>query len=121
MSESLTLGQKGELHALKYLQDAGYLIRHRNWTYGKREVDIIAETSDYVVFVEVKTRTESLMERIDEIVNSEKRRSILYVAEAYIKRYEIDKEARFDIIVVVAKGENFVIDHREDAFYPTLR
>lgn len=121
MSESLSLGQKGELHALKYLQDAGYIIRHRNWTYGRKEVDIVAENSDYIVFVEVKTRTESLMERIDEIVNTEKRRSIMYAAEAYIKRYKIDKEARFDIIVVIAKGEDFVTDHREDAFYPTLR
>lgn len=121
MSESLSLGQKGELHALKYLQDAGYIIRHRNWTYGRKEVDIVAENSDYVVFVEVKTRTESLMQRIDEIVNTEKRRSIMYAAEAYIKRYKIDKEARFDIIVVIAKGEDFVTDHREDAFYPTLR
>jgi len=121
MSESLSLGQKGELHAMKYLQDAGYNIRHRNWTFGKKEIDIVAENNEFIVFVEVKTRTESLMEKIDEIVNSEKRRSIIYAAEAYIKKYNIDKDARFDVIVLIAKGWSFETDHREDAFYPTLR
>jgi putative endonuclease len=54
-------------------------------------------------------------------VNTEKRRSMIYAAETYIKRNNIDKECRFDLITVIRKGDTHQIDHLEDAFYPTLR
>jgi Holliday junction resolvase-like predicted endonuclease len=52
----------------------------------------------------------------------EKRQSMIYAADTYIQRYDINKESRFDVITVVAKGQTLEIDqHIESAFYPTLR
>ena len=122
MSESQTLGQTGEDKAVSYLKESGYKIRHRNWRSGKKEVDIVAENKDFVVFVEVKTRTEGFLEKLSEAVSREKQRLMIFAAEGYIQRYNISKESRFDIITVIVKGQTFEIEqHIEDAFYPTLR
>ena len=122
MSESQTLGQTGEEKAVLYLKESGYKIRHRNWRSGKKELDIVAENNDFVVFVEVKTRTEGFLEKLSEAVSREKQRLMIFAAEAYIKKYDITKESRFDVITVLVKGQTFEIEqHIEDAFYPTLR
>jgi putative endonuclease len=121
MNESQSLGQKGENEAALYLEKKGYRIRHRNWKSGKLELDIVAENSDYIVFVEVKTRTEEFIIQPGDIVNNQKQKSILFAADGYIKRYNLDVESRFDIITVVSKNNSFEIEHIEAAFYPTLR
>jgi len=122
MSDSSTLGLKGESKAAAYLQEKGYKIRHRNWKTGKLELDIIAENTDYVVFVEVKTRTEGYLGEINEIITREKQKLMVLAADSYIRKYDISKESRFDIIIIVVKGQVLEIDqHIEYAFYPTLR
>ena len=122
MSESSTLGLKGESKAAAYLQEKGYKIRHRNWKTGKLEVDIIAENSEYVVFTEVKTRTEGFLGELSDLVTKEKQKLIVLAADSYIKRYDVTKESRFDVIIIVVNGQVFEIEqHIEDAFYPTLR
>lgn len=52
------LGKEGELLAANHLQSEGYVIRHRNWRCGHKELDIVAEKDGTLVFVEVKTRKE---------------------------------------------------------------
>jgi len=121
MSESHNLGIKGEDIAAEYLQNKGYKIRHRNWKSGKRELDIVAENKDFIVFVEVKTRTEDFLMPPVSAVNSEKQRSMIYTADSYLQKYAIDKESRFDVITIINKGKSSEIEHKEDAFYPTLR
>ena len=50
-------GQLGENLAIQYLMHKEYTILARNWRYGKGELDIIAKKDQYLVIVEVKTRT----------------------------------------------------------------
>lgn len=121
MAEFHNLGQAGEEEAVKYLEEKGYKILMRNWKAGKHEIDIIAETNDFIVFVEVKTRSEDYLLDPSEAVTREKQRSIIFAADTFIKRYNIDKESRFDIITVIKKGSSFHTDHIENAFYPTLK
>jgi putative endonuclease len=121
MSESHSLGQKGENAAVAFLEKAGYRIRHRNWKSGKRELDIVAENNDLIVFVEVKTRTDDQWMEPRNLVPRDKQRSIIYAADGYIQKYNITKESRFDVIILMGKSEPFKIDHIENAFYPTLR
>jgi len=121
MAESHSLGKKGEELAADHLKEKGYKILHRNWRSGKRELDIVAENNDFVVFAEVKTRSENFLAGAGDTVSREKQRLMLFAAESYIKRYNINKDSRFDIITVISKGQNYSIEHLENAFYPTLR
>ena len=122
MAESHNLGQKGEDLAVEHLKKAGYRILHRNWKAGKLEIDIIAENKDFIVFIEVKTRSEDYQEHPLSAINREKRRSMEYAANNFIQWNKIDKESRFDVITVIINRDNTnQIDHIEDAFYPTLK
>ena len=121
MAESHNLGQKGEDLAADHLKKAGFKILFRNWKWGKHEIDIIAENKDFIVFAEVKTRTDDYQMHPVTAVTNEKQKSIIYAADGYLQKFNIDKESRFDVITIIKKGESYQIDHIEDAFYPTLR
>jgi putative endonuclease len=121
MSESNKLGHKGEDLATDHLKKSGFTIRHRNWKHGKREIDIIAENKDFIVFIEVKTRTENYQIHPVTAITPEKQRSIIYAADGYIQKYNINKESRFDVITIINRVDSHTIEHIEDAFYPTLR
>lgn len=121
MNESQSLGQTGEDLAANLLLKKGFKILHRNWKSGRNEIDIIAENSDRVVFVEVKTRSNDLFVKPSDLVPVSKQRIIINAAHWYIKRFNVTKESRFDVITVLMKDEEPVIDHVEAAYYPTLR
>jgi len=121
MAESHNLGQKGEDLAAEHMKNAGFRILCRNWKWGKHEIDIIAEKKEMIIFVEVKTRSDDFQMHPATAVTNEKQRSVIYAADGYIRKFDIDKESRFDIITVIKTGESYQIDHIEDAFYPTLR
>jgi putative endonuclease len=121
MAESHNLGHKGEDIAVEHLKKAGYKILYRNWKSGKLEIDIIAENKDFIVFVEVKTRSDDFQVDPRTAVNREKQRSMIFAANTYIQSNSIDKESRFDVIIVIKKGNEHQVEHIPDAFYPTLR
>lgn len=121
MAESHNLGEKGEDIAAEYLGLSGYKILSRNFKWGKNEIDIIAENRDFIVFVEVKTRSADYYVHPSEAVTPDKQRCIIRAADGYINKFNILKESRFDVITVIQKGDKYETDHIESAFYPTLR
>jgi putative endonuclease len=121
MAESHNLGQKGEDLAADHLKKAGFKMLFRNWKWGKHEIDIIAENKDLILFVEVKTRSEDYQMHPVTAITIAKQKSIIYAADGYLQRFNINKESRFDVITIIKKGESYLIDHIENAFYPTLR
>lgn len=56
------LGLKGEVTATNYLISKGYKIIEKNYRTKFSEVDLIALYGDFLVFIEVKTRTSSSSE-----------------------------------------------------------
>lgn len=114
------LGQTGEEAAQNYLKDRGYTIREVNWRYRRIEVDILAETSQYLVVVEVKSRRNTLFKDPAQAVNTAKINRLVKAAQAYVLRYGINKEVRFDIIEVVSTANGFDINHIADAFVPPV-
>jgi len=121
MAESHNLGQKGEDLAADHLEKSGYKILFRNWKWGKHEIDIIAENKDFIIFAEVKTRSNDFQMHTASAVTREKQKSIIWAANGYLQKFNVDKEGRFDVITIIKTGESYQIDHIEGAFYQTLR
>ena len=125
MATHNTIGKSGEEYAEKILRQKGYNIDAKNWRLGHLEIDIVASNKEYIVFVEVKTRTSTFgMHNPEEYVDKPKRSRMVIAANAYIKYYKVDKKPRFDIIGLLMNPitENIEqCNHLENAFSPPLR
>lgn len=119
MAQHNLLGKKGEMLASRYLLDKGYAILEYNWRCGHKEIDIIAQERDVLVFVEVKSRATDTYGDAADAVTPIKIARLISAAEVYVQRKKIDLPVRFDIVTVVGSGEHHRIEHIEDAFYPT--
>ena len=120
MAEHNELGKAGEEMALKHIRGLGYKILELNWRYGREEIDIIAKDGDMLVIIEVKTRATSWFGEPEFAVTRSKQRTLIRAAEAYIMKYDLDVETRFDIISVIISPKQKAVHHIEDAFYPTI-
>ena len=94
------LGKLGEERVAKYLKSKGYIILKRNWRDRFGEVDIIAESNENIVFVEVKTRKEGAMLSGFEAVDEKKMRLIKNEAVMFTKRLNTDSQPRIDVAEV---------------------
>lgn len=118
MAKHNELGKKGEQLAVSFLENKGYRILHTNWTFDKAELDIIAENSEFVVFVEVKTRSTDVFGSPAESVTLAKQKHLLKTIEAWFDESGCTKEARIDIIsIVIDKGKQ-TIEHLEGGIIP---
>ncbi len=120
MAEHNELGERGEKHACEYLIKKGFSILEKNWRHNKDEVDLIALHNEYLVIIEVKTRSNLYFGEPQIFVNKKKQAFMIRAANAYILKNDIHLETRFDIISVILSGDRLSIKHIEDAFYPTL-
>lgn len=116
-----TFGNLGEDATVKYLKKNRYIILERNFNVHGGEIDIIAKKGDYVVFVEVKTRSTDDYGGGLEAVNYTKQQRMIKAAQVYLLKLGADVPARFDVVVVngFMKGKKFVvenIEHIENAF-----
>lgn len=118
MAEHNETGKKGEDLAADFLQNEGIQILERNWKNRFEEIDIIALENELLVIVEVKTRSSIAFGKPEESVGLRKQRLLVNAAEAYIKKYNSDRETRFDIISVVTNGTGANIQHIRHAFSP---
>lgn len=116
MAQHNELGEQGERAAAEYLKSKGYRIVCQNWRFHHYEIDIIARNADWIVFVEVKTRTSTQWGNPEDFVGKTRMRRMIEAADFYLKDNAIDDDVRFDIIGVVWNGHDFQIEHIEDAF-----
>ena len=109
------LGKWGEDLAADYLQRKGYTIIERDWKSGKRDLDIIAQDGNVIVFVEVKTRRNRLYGEPEESVDYHKLQNLQQAISHYVKFKHIRQEIRFDIISIVGTvGTDPDIQHIQD-------
>ena len=115
-----TLGNFGEQYAVNFLKKNKYKILQTNYNIRGGEIDIIAQKGDYVVFVEVKTRTGSQWKSPEESIDARKRKLLFEAADAYLQNFPDSYTARFDVITVVAENGEALITHYPDALNPEL-
>lgn len=111
-TENQALGRLGEDIAADYLIKNGYTVTNRNLHFSKNELDIIAEDENYIVFVEVKTRSclypESGAFGIPaNAVDISKRKNTVKAARDFLASYFGGKQPRLDVIeVYIYKGKS---------------
>ena len=96
-----SLGKMGEDLACTELASRGYVILARRYRTRYGEIDIVAEHTGAIVFVEVKTRRGGQCGDGADAVTWRKRRKIVGVANDYLARHRVDAVAcRFDVVTV---------------------
>ena len=118
MSKHNKIGIKGEQIASDFLLNKGYIIIHRNWRSGKKELDIIAYKNDTLAIVEIKTRSRTGFGFPEEAVNRKKQQFLKAAAGAFTAENPRYINIRFDIISILLDGDTVKeIIHFEEAFY----
>ena len=110
-------GRIGEDAAAAFLERSGYTVKGRNVRFGRHELDIIAEDDEYLVFVEVKTRSSGKFGDPSLAVDITKQRKVCRAATAYLKRFgKINAPARFDVISIIGDKVEHILN-AFDTFY----
>ncbi|RYD59070.1 MAG: YraN family protein [Sphingobacteriales bacterium] len=118
MAKHNETGIKGEQIAENFLLKKGYSILHRNWCFGKHEVDLIAEKDNTLIIIEVKTRSSLAFGFPEDAVTPKKQGYLKSATEAFLDQHPQYERIQFDIISIhVQRGETKEIMHFEDAFY----
>ncbi len=99
------LGRWGEEKVNRYLLDMGYIILERNWRVGHRELDFVCLDGEILVIVEVKTRENNNVPSWD-LLDYRKRRNLQVAGAAYLTKKNIQREIRFDMVVVTGATMN---------------
>ncbi len=111
-----SLGQWGETTAARHLQQQGYTLIRSNWhcTYG--EIDLVMQHGEMLVFVEVKTRRQSLSEAFASVTPA-KREKLINAAESYLAAHypEESPNWRIDVVGISGTPKQPLIHHVEDA------
>ena len=112
------LGDRGEQLAAEHLESAGWVVLHRNFRVGHREVDLVARRGEVVAFVEVKTRAGLGYGHPLEAITAKKRREIQQVAGVWVERHGRPGDVyRYDAVAVLfMAGQPPSLDHVEDAW-----
>jgi putative endonuclease len=98
------IGAAGENLAAEYLKNKGFSIVERNFRTRHLEIDLICENETHLLFVEVKTRTDtgaiSKYGRPAAAVDTKKRQHLLDAATDYLRAKPTLKKPRIDVLEV---------------------
>src|SRR5687768_9679301 len=100
MSDKIKTGTKGENLAAEFLKGEGFEIVARNYRFKRAEIDLIIRRENWLIFVEVKTRSSTAFGEPEEFVDDYKAFNIFEAAEEYIFSTDWQGHIRFDIVSV---------------------
>ena len=94
-------GKLGEKIAMNFLKKKGYRILETNFRCREGEIDIVAEQKDYLVFVEVRTKTGSDFGSPEESVTFTKKEKLITLAFTYLNAHRnLHSLWRIDFVAV---------------------
>jgi putative endonuclease len=111
------LGRRGEELAAQHLAAKGYQIVARNWRCEAGELDLVAQTGDGLVAVEVRTRRGRGMGSPEESITPAKQARLITLAEAYVQAVDWAGNWRIDVVAVEMdrRGRLLRLEHYENA------
>lgn len=122
-----SIGDIGERIAARSLKKQGFRIIERNKHESRNEIDIIAANRQYLLFVEVKTRTVNddtigYLGIAASAVNLKKQERTIAAARNYIfenPKIIKNKQIRFDVVEIYLNKSDLklkAVNHIENAF-----
>jgi len=107
--DNIRIGREFEDLAAQFFSDRHYDILHRNYHAGHREIDLIVQKGNTVVFVEVKSAKTKSMGHPAERVTKKKMANLIKAAQQYLIENKIDDaDLRFDVVTFLSgKIEHF--------------
>lgn len=115
-TEKRITGNLGEDFAGNYFKRLGFTVE-RNFHSRYGEIDVIAQNEEYVIFVEVKTRSDGTTVAPWEAVDIIKQKKICLTASEYMMKYDCEKQPRFDVFEVwQTDGRIYKFNHIPSAF-----
>ena len=118
MASHNELGILGENIAAKQLASKGYKILERQWHCKHKEIDIIAQKDNILAIVEVKTRSSEQFGTASDFITEDKMKFLASASEIYAKAIGFNGEIRFDVVTVFVLGNEYKVEHIENAFIP---
>lgn len=96
-------GKEYEEKAVLFLEGNGYKVIEKNFRCNFGEIDVIADDSECVCFIEVKYRQGIEYGFPGEAVNLKKQKTIFKTAQVFLKKnkYDFDKNYRFDVVLIL--------------------
>lgn len=117
---NIAKGQIGERYVCKHLRRKRYKILATNMRNKYSEIDIIAENKEYIIFVEVKSRSKTGAIAPSDAVDFPKQQKLLKAAKYYLTyTYKTNKQPRFDVAEVYLDSKHRKVDsinYIENAF-----
>ncbi len=113
MSYKASIGKIGEQMVADFLKSKGYIITAKNYHSKFGEIDIVAESREYILFVEVKTRKKGSLTTPAEAVSKSKQRKIVLTAYDFLSKLRARISYRFDVAEVyyeITKDGEFKAD-----------
>lgn len=108
-----TIGAGYEQKAAEFFRRLGFEILDQSWQAGHREIDLIAQKGNLVVFVEVKSASSKAFGHPAERVDKTKIRRLSSAAQQYLLAKDIEGvDLRFDVVTFV-QGK---LEHYPSAF-----
>lgn len=109
-------GYHYEETAARYYADLGYTIHERNWQAGHREIDLIVENDQRLIFVEVKGGRDNFMGHPAHRVDKRKQRLLIEAAQAYLVAHNPgSRDVQFDVLIVLRTESGARIERLENA------
>lgn len=93
-------GHDAEKQAAEFLKAEGFTVRELNWKTKYCEIDIVAEKSKTIWFVEVKSRKNALQGYGYEYVTPKKLEQMRFAAEMWVQAKNYTGEYRLAVISI---------------------
>lgn len=106
------IGKEKEEQAAIYLEKQGCIILEKNFYTRTGEIDLIVKDKEYLVFVEVKYRSNETSGFPGEAITQKKRNSIIQTAKNYLRKYSYheDTPCRFDAVLILDKKIEWILN-----------
>lgn len=117
MTDNKKLGNWGEKLAENYLTKKGYCLLDRNYRSGRTEIDLIFQTKNIFVFVEVKTRVKTTESEQEAPITSKQIKILRRAMLVYCLKNKINlNRVRLDLIFILKdkKTSRAVLKHYLD-------